>query len=187
MPADMSKKLIDDFTHEKEDALESLQKLSEARTAYYEAGYAVHELAMKAKEIYLSKKATVDDKRLLLSHLFVDHSLQDSKLTPNYTLAFDFLSEWMPKVNLAVAQTKNLAQGEVSSKPLRQPHGTARTSLSTDATVTASEVLVDGLAELRKNYFRTSENPYPISRFGVSDPKSRDLLRRQDSNLQPTP
>ena len=188
MPADVSKKLIDDFTHEKEDALESLQKLSEARTAYYEAGYAVHELAMKAKEIYLSKKATVDDKRLLLSHLFVDHSLQDSKLTPNYTLAFDFLSEWMPKVNLTVAQTKNLAQGEVFSiETLGQPHGTARTSFSPDATVTASEVLVGGLSELRKNYFRTSENPHPISRFGAFDPKSRDLLQRLDSNQGPSP
>ncbi len=115
MPADICKKMIDSSTQEKEDALSSLKSLTKARTAYYEAGYAIHELAMKARDIYSSEKATIEDKRLLLSYVFAGNSLQDGKITPNYTLAFDFLSNWIPRVNLIFAQTKNSTLSEVSS------------------------------------------------------------------------
>lgn len=157
---------MDSSTQEKEDALSSLKKLAETRTAYYEAGYAIHELAMRAKDIYSSDKASNEDKRLLLSYVFVETALQDSKITPNYTLAFDFLSEWMPRVNPVFAQTKNLARSEVSSKPLRHPHGTTELSV--------------GESSEPRNNFRTSENPHPIKRFKDSHPKSRDLLAWQD-------
>ncbi len=175
MPADLCKKVIDGSTQEKEDALSSLKRLTETRTAYYEAGFAIHELAMKSKEIYQSDKATNEDKRLLLSYVFSNNILEDGKITPNYTLAFDFLSAWMPKVNRVFAQTKNLAQGEVFSKTLRHSHETAKASFSTDVSVKTSEVFVGRSSEPRNN-FRTSENLRPISRFGASDPKSRDLL-----------
>lgn len=167
MPADLCKKVMEGSTQEKEDALSSLKTLSQTRTAYYEAGYAIHELAMKAKDIYSSEKATNEDKRLLLSYVFSKNILEDSKITPNYTLAFDFLSEWMPKVNPVFAQTKNLAQGKVFSNIK------VKTGHSHE---TAKEISADGSSEPRNN-FRTSENPYPISRFKNFDPKSRDLLR----------
>ncbi len=164
MPADLCKKVMDGSTQEKEDALSSLKSLAETRTAYYEAGFAIHELAMKAKDIYSSKKASNEDKRLLLSYVFENNILQDGKITPNYTLAFDFLSEWMPKVNPVFAQTKNPAQSEVFSKNIGHSHETTK------------EISVDGSSEPRNN-FRTSKNPYPIKRFKDSNLKSRDLLR----------
>lgn len=107
MPPDICKRVMDGSTQEKEDALSSLKSLAETRTAYYEAGYAIHELAMKAKDIYSGKKADNDDKRMLLSYVFINSALQDSKITPNYTLAFDFLLKWMPIVNPIFAQIED--------------------------------------------------------------------------------
>ena len=112
MPPDLCKKVIDDSTQEKEDALNSLHGLAETRTAYYAAGFAIHELAIKAKEIYSSNKASNEDKRLLLSYMFTNSNLQDSKITPNYTLAFNFLSKWIPKVNKSFERQKALNQSE---------------------------------------------------------------------------
>ena len=175
MPVVVCQKVIDSSTQEKEDALSSLKGLTEARTAYYEAGIAIHELAIRAKDIYQSDKASNEDKRLLLSYVFSNNVLEDGKITPNYTLAFDFLSEWMPKVNPVFAQTKNLARGEASSKSSGHSHETARSSFSKDVSVKTSEVLVGRSSEPRNN-FRTSENLRPISRSGASAPKSRDLL-----------
>ena len=88
-----------EYTKEKVDALESLEKLNDGNTKYYEAGYAIHELASKASDIYKSPKATVEDKRLLLSKIFSNLALKQENIRPDYTLAFQFLKEWVPKVN----------------------------------------------------------------------------------------
>ena len=88
-----------EYTKEKVDALESLEKLNDGNTKYYEAGYAIHELASKASDIYKSPKATVEDKRLLLSKIFSNLLLKQENIRPDYTLAFQFLKEWVPKVN----------------------------------------------------------------------------------------
>ncbi len=99
MPAPLCEKVIKDSTKEKEDAIQGLGKLSQSRTAYYEAGYAIHELALKAIDIYNSPKAETEDKRLLLSYVFSNLELNADKISPNYTLAFEFLQEWMPTLN----------------------------------------------------------------------------------------
>jgi hypothetical protein len=56
-------------------------------------------LALKAKEIYQSEKATVEEKRLLLSYIFSNLKHDNGKIKPNYTMAFEFLVNWMPKLN----------------------------------------------------------------------------------------
>ena len=99
IPAALCEKMMADATNEKEEALDSLKKLSESRTKYYEAGYAIHELALKAKDIYSSSKTTPEDQRLLLSYIFSNHSINADKIKPNYTLAYEFLAEWMPRCN----------------------------------------------------------------------------------------
>ena len=99
MPSTLCEKVIKDTAKEKEVAIEELNKLSKSRTAYYEAGFAIHELALKAKAIYESPKAKIEDKRLLLSYAFSNMSLNADKISPNYTLAFEFMAEWMPKLN----------------------------------------------------------------------------------------
>ncbi|MFA5715452.1 MAG: hypothetical protein WC998_06915, partial [Candidatus Paceibacterota bacterium] len=92
-------KMMSGATKEKEVALDTLQRLSEGRTSYYEAGYAIHELASRAKDIYQSEKVTTEEKRLLLSYVFSNLTQDEDRITPNYTLAFDFLANWVPKLN----------------------------------------------------------------------------------------
>lgn len=98
MPA-LCEKMMKESIEEKEIALESLGKLSKGRTAYYEAGFAIHELASKAKDIYKSPKTSEEEKRLLLSYVFSNLTLNADGISPNYTFAFEFLAEWMPKLN----------------------------------------------------------------------------------------
>jgi site-specific DNA recombinase len=99
MPAELCEKVIKTTTEEKEDAIDALNKLSKSRTAYYEAGFAIHELACKAQKIYQNEKVGVEDRRLLLSNVFANLNLDEGKITPNYTFAFEFLLNWVPKLN----------------------------------------------------------------------------------------
>lgn len=107
MPVALCEKIIAESTQGKEQATKALQKLSNNRAVYYEAGIAIHELALRAKEIYLGKKTLTDDKRLLLSYVFSDISLKDKGIKANYTYAFEFLAKWMPKLNKILELTKN--------------------------------------------------------------------------------
>ncbi len=44
---------------------------------------------------------------MLLSYVFSNLSLNADEIKPNYTLAFEFLAEWMPKVNKIFELTEN--------------------------------------------------------------------------------
>lgn len=103
---DFYERKFKEYSEEKESILEKLNKFNQVNTQYYEAGYAIHELALKAREIYQSQKATVEEKRLLLSYVFSNITLNEGKIKPNYTLAFEFLANWMPKVNKNFEQAK---------------------------------------------------------------------------------
>ena len=126
MPSELCEKVMNEAMKDKDDAQRALVRLSSGRREYYEAGYAIHELACKAKEIYMSPKATIEDKRLLLSYVFSNLTLNADKIRPNYTFAFDFLTNWMPKVNctfepaeMATNKRKSAALGDASSVLLR--------------------------------------------------------------------
>lgn len=123
MPASLCEKMIKESTEEKEIAIESLGKLSKGRTAYYEAGFAIHELASKAKDIYKSSKTTEDQRRLLLSHIFSNLSLKADRISPNYTFGFAFLAEWMPKLN-STFELEKIGTIEAKEDALASPHPT---------------------------------------------------------------
>ncbi len=107
---DFYERKFKEYSDEKDSILESLQKHEKANRGYYELGVALHELAYKAKDVYLSQKAVTEDRRLLLSYAFSNITLNEGKITPNYTLAFDFLANWMPILN------KNFEQSVLASK-----------------------------------------------------------------------
>jgi hypothetical protein len=109
MPADLCSKIISESTKEKKDALEALEKLTDGRQAYYQAGYAIHELARNAEAIYRSPKALTEEQRLLLSYGFSNLTLKAHEIKPEYTLAFQFLKEWMPVVNEIFKPAENPA------------------------------------------------------------------------------
>ena len=115
-----------EYTKEKDEATEALKKLNEGNTKYYEAGFALHELALRASEIYQSKKATTEDKRLLLSKIFSNLYLNSIGIKPDYTLAFEFLLKWVPVLNktfepLENVDTKGKDDTFVSSLPVLCP------------------------------------------------------------------
>lgn len=150
---------------EKEDLLKALNKLSDANQQYYQAGFAIHELALKTKAIYQSEKATVDDKRLLLSKLFSDMSLNEGKITGNYTNAFQFLLEWMPKVN-----------------PIFEPElKAARSELLAASTAKEFQKVMVGVSDQQKD-FRTDKNKSIEPQKVLSDAESEILFRGLDSN-----
>lgn len=97
--AEFYEKKFREYTKTVEEAEDALKRLNKGNADYYRAGYAIHELASRATDIYNSPKATVEEKRLLLSKIFSNLSINDEVLKPNYTLAFEFLSKWVPKLN----------------------------------------------------------------------------------------
>lgn len=54
----------------------------------------------------MSEKATTEDKRLLLSYVFSNLGLNADRIRTNYTFAFDFLTNWVPKLNYAFEPAK---------------------------------------------------------------------------------
>jgi len=106
MPVPLCLKVINESTEEKETAMEELEKLSKDRTLYYEAGFAIHELATSAVAIYKNVKTNTEEKRLLLSYIFSNMSLNSDEIRPNYSVAFEFLLEWMPRMNQTFEQAE---------------------------------------------------------------------------------
>ncbi len=122
IPPEFYNRKFAEYTKDKADATESLKKLNEGNTKYYEAGFAIHELASRASEIYNSKKATTEDKRLLLSKIFSNLSLNSSELKPDYTLAFEFLTKWVPVLNSTFEPAENVdTKGQKSPFELSHP------------------------------------------------------------------
>ncbi len=148
-----------EWTTERSDLMESLENIGEANNAYYQTGFAVHELALKAKEIYQSEKATTDDKRLLLSQVFAGMSLNEGTVVGNYSDAFQFLVEWMPKINKIF-------------EPIAITQGSALTSLET------LNALEESFNSLIKNdiNFRTDRNSFVESYPAFSRTESKVLL-----------
>lgn len=96
---DLYDEKVQQFGEEKEALLNSLKKLEKDNTEYYRVGFAIHELALRAKEIYLSEKASIEERRMLLSYAFSNITVLKGNIKLEYTKAFSFLAEWMPKLN----------------------------------------------------------------------------------------
>jgi len=110
------------YGEEKDALLNSLKKLEADNTEYYRVGFAIHELALKADRIYLSKVASIEERRLLLSYAFSNISVLQGNIKVEYTKAFNFLAEWMPKVNSVLELQKSLGtKGKESTFVPSQP------------------------------------------------------------------
>lgn len=160
---DFYQKKFAEYSTQKEIILKETKRLNEDKTKYYEAGFKVHELALKAKEIYKSIKATDEDRRLLLSYAFTSIDLNDKTMNPKYTLAFEFLANWMPKVNLIYE---------------RRPTAAQRADILADFPSRASKDIelsleLPGLG----NHFRTAENSLSTTQKGADDTETDSLLR----------
>lgn len=100
--------LYSQFKDEEDKFLTELKRLNGDKQKYFEAGYKLHELAIHAEEIYNSEEATNDERRLLLSYIFSNLSLNVENIEPKYSLGFEFMVEWIPLVNSILEPQKNV-------------------------------------------------------------------------------
>jgi site-specific DNA recombinase len=154
------------FKQEEEDLANSLGKLKLDNTEYYRVGISIHELALSAREIYRSRKASVEERRLLLAYAFSRVSILGGVITPEYTKGFSFLAEWMPKMETILEHQTETAK-------------------SFEFEGISSNVAFDFDVEpdVPSKNSRTEENPVFNARKRQQVPLSHKLLHRQDSNL----
>ena len=147
---------------------DNLKDLQDSNFSYYQAGFAVHELATYADRIYRSENATTEQRRLLLSYSLKNVEVFMGDVNVEYTPTFAFLAEWMPKIN-SILELEDTADNTAVIKDQVHSFVTeeAKTQLDT------------------KKQFRTEEYRYPERQKGTFVPSHPILLRRQDSNLRP--
>ena len=109
---------------ERKAILNELTRLSNDKSKYYDAGFSIHVLATKTREIYESRHVTDDDRRLLLSYAFNKVTLERGNIEVEYTPAFEYLQKWVPAVN----QSFEL-EISGSNKRRKAPFGTSHPSL----------------------------------------------------------
>jgi len=100
------------YTKEKEEIVSSIKKHSNAQTKYFELGISILELSQRAKEIY--QKATIEEKRTLLSLIFSNLRLNEGKLSINYTKPFEILAG-------SVLATKKIEPQFLTQKRAKSP------------------------------------------------------------------
>lgn len=105
-----------EYEQEKNNLETELANLGKDKSAHYQAGLKLYELMHNAKAIYRSKKATNDDRRLLLSYIFSNLELLNEKLAPTYTGAFGFLLEWVP-IEIPISEPADLLQANEKTAP----------------------------------------------------------------------
>ena len=88
------KKKYEQYKVEQEQILDSLNKHKDANLKYYEMGETVLQVAKKAWKIYINrdKQEMVDDKKLLLSLIFSNTTLNGKKVEISYQKAFKMVS-----------------------------------------------------------------------------------------------
>ncbi len=106
--AEMYESLAKRYSSEKEAATGEISRLNRGNKRYYEAGYAIHELALQAAAIYSDEKTTNEDRRMLLSYVFSNIELNGEEPKFFYTPAFDFVVNWVPKLNLILELENSL-------------------------------------------------------------------------------
>jgi site-specific DNA recombinase len=105
IPAEVCDEKLTECLEEEQKLNEALGKLNEGGDIFTELAKAVHAMAFYAKQIY--EIGSPDQKRLLFSEVFTNFQQNAYEIRPNYTLAGDYLKNWMPKVNEDYELTKS--------------------------------------------------------------------------------
>lgn len=169
IPAEIFDEKLKEFNQQEEVLTESLKKLKSDNTDYYTVGYSIHELALRARDIYLSEKATVEERRMLLAYAFGNISVLKGIVTPEYTKAFGFLAEWMPKVNVFLEPAQNVANTLISKDDLQ--------TVVSDFPILLSK---------GQKHSRTEKKPYAERQKDTFVSSHPILLPGLDSNQQPS-
>ena len=121
-------KKYNEFNVEKIDLEKKLQQIILGnKTADYSDGIKLHRLAIKAPDLITDDETDIESKRLALSELFSDFSLEGDKIRVKYTLGGEFLAKWMPRVNSSFGPIKFCEEYEKTG--LLQPVSSSMLSL----------------------------------------------------------
>jgi len=109
------------FTSEKNDIIQSIQKHSDANTKYFELGINIYNLSQRAKEIF--SMGNVEQKRQLLGLIFAQVELNAETLNYTYTKPFEILSGAINTTNNCSKEVKTITlpikNFELSDFPLK--------------------------------------------------------------------
>lgn len=92
---DFYQRKFEQYSREKDEITQTIQKHSQAGTKYYQLGMNIYEISQHAKEIYLKakKKNKTDKQRQLMRFVYKNMTLNNGKVGYEYTPAFQLLSE----------------------------------------------------------------------------------------------
>ncbi len=100
-------KKYNEFNAGKIDSEKKLQQITLGnKPVDYNEGIKLHRLASQAPDLITDDETDIESKRLALSELFSDFSLDGDKIRVKHTLQGKFLAEWMPKVNSSFGPIK---------------------------------------------------------------------------------
>jgi len=93
-------KKYNEFNAEKIELEKKIKQISPRSSAPdYKEGITLHRIAIEAQDLICDSDKKPEGKRIILSKLFSDFSLEGDKIRPKYTKGGEFLAQWMPQVN----------------------------------------------------------------------------------------
>jgi len=108
-------KKFEQYSQEKKDLMENLQKLSNETLRYYEVGINIYELSQNAEKLY--QEADKEKKRRLLKLVFDELKLDETKVIYKYSRPFEILSQVIAKTN----RSKMVKNEKISFMILEHP------------------------------------------------------------------
>ncbi|KKT45300.1 MAG: Recombinase, partial [candidate division WWE3 bacterium GW2011_GWA2_44_16] len=89
------------YSNEKDELTETIKRHSTASTGYLNLGINLYELSQRARDIYLTAKSKdmLDEQRALIRLVFAKLTLNEGKLSWEYSKAFRILSEAVDQTN----------------------------------------------------------------------------------------
>jgi len=122
IPLEFYERKFGEYSTEETNLESALVRINEYSNEYQKLGVAIHELAFKSKAIFERDSVAIEDKRLLLSQMVTNLVQNGYSISPNYTRAAQFLSDWLPRLNATYELVKTQSikgKGEVvaSSHP----------------------------------------------------------------------
>ncbi len=110
IPAEVCDEKLTQCAQEEQQLNEALDRLNEGGDIFTQLAKAVHVMAYYSRDIY--EKSNLDEKRLLFSELFTNFQQNQHEIRPNYSLAGNYLRNFIPKVNQDYELTKALQTKE---------------------------------------------------------------------------
>ena len=105
VPLEFCERKIAELTEDEQVFEDAFIKISDKSDEFLQLQLIIHELAFKSMKIY--EQGNPDEKRLLFSQLFTNLIQDGLKIKTEYTLAAQYLVNWVPKLNKYYERHKN--------------------------------------------------------------------------------